>query len=270
MAWWLAKGFVRDQPSVLFLLIQRSGMRLHRAFWWELVRAVGSDQQPPLGRDVLAQWVSLLLTTKPPFPDEHVLLWLGERCADAELVDSLLDVFDAMIVNRLMLEPGFATSGDSGPPPVTAQFKPRSHEYTVRQLWERHLKPRLHQVAEPLLADTVHKLVRQHRLLCSWQPADQTWDITSLLRTAIEPLDAEKYPQAIDVLIDAARDCLEHLASSKPAIAAQWCEYLIRAPAPLLRRLAVHSILFREDLTADKKIRLDHGKHWTARSANSA
>ena len=254
LAGWLARTFVSDQSGVLFLLVQRKGMRLHRAFWWELGRAVGSDRQPPLDRDVLARWVSLLLETMGPFPDEYVLSWLGDRSADAELMGSLLDVFDAMIVNRLMLKPDLAIPSDGGAFPITADFKPRSDGYAAKQLWERQLRTRLDQIAEPLLTDAVHKLIRQHRLLRSWQPVDSTWDITSLLRTAIEPLEQDRYHQALDVLIDAARDSLQHLAASEPEIAAQWSDQLIRASAPLLRRLAVHAVSFRKDLTADDRI----------------
>ena len=254
LAAWLARTFVCEQPGVLFLLIQRRGMRLHRAFWWELGRAVGSDDHPALGRDGLARWVSLLLETMAPFPDEYVLSWLGERCADAELTDSLLDVFDAMIANRLMLRPGYAMPGDEGPPPIEAQFEPNSHEYAVRQLWEKQIRPRLEKVAEPLLEDAVHKFIKQHRVLRSWELADEAWDPTSFRRSAIEPLSQDRYPEALDVLIDAARDCLEHLAASEPVVAAHWGDYLVRAPSPLLRRLAVHAVSFRRDLAADEKI----------------
>ena len=254
LAWWLAKTFLRDQPGVLFLLIQRKGMRLHWRFWWELARAAGSDQQPRLARDVLAQWVSLLLATMPPFPDEHVLLWMGERCADAGLTDNLLDVFDVMIVNRLVLKPGYATPEDDGTPPVMAEFEPTSDGYNAKELWERKLRPRLDQVGEPLLADAVQKFAKQHRLLRSWQSADEDWDAASFRRSAIEPHEQDSNPEAIDVLIDAARDCLQHLAIKRPKVAGHWCDYLVRAEVPLLRRLAVHALSARSDLTADEKI----------------
>ena len=254
LARWLATSFARDQSDALFRLIQRKGMRLHRAFWWELGRAVGSNDHPALGSDDLARWVSLLLETMRPFPDEYVLSWLGDRCADAGLTDSLLDVFDAMTVNRLMLKLGFAMPGDGGSPPITAEFEPSSHEYAVRQLWQKQISPRLDEVAEPLLADAVHKVIKQHRVLRSWELADENWDPTSFRRSAIERHEQDSSPEAIDVLIDAARDCLQYLAASEPAVAAQWSDYLIRAPAHLLRRLAVHAVSFRKDLTADDKI----------------
>ena len=56
------------------------------------------------------------------------------------------------------------------------------------------------------------------------------------------------------MLIDAARDCLEWLASNQIETAARWCDRLVCLDAPLLRRLAVHGLSKREDLTADDKI----------------
>ena len=55
-------------------------------------------------------------------------------------------------------------------------------------------------------------------------------------------------------MIDVARDCLEWLASHQAETAAQWCDRLIGSDAPLLRRLAVHGVSKRDDLTADDKI----------------
>ena len=55
-------------------------------------------------------------------------------------------------------------------------------------------------------------------------------------------------------MIDAARDSLEYLATAQPEIAASWCDQLIRSEAPLLRRLAVHALGARHDLTPTAKI----------------
>ena len=55
-------------------------------------------------------------------------------------------------------------------------------------------------------------------------------------------------------MINAARDCLEWLAENQPDAAKHWCARLVVSQAPLLRRLAVHALSARADLTADGKI----------------
>ena len=107
LARWLAERFARDHASALFLLIGRNRLRVHPSLWRELARVV-QDKDRPLSAAPLARWVSLLLATDSRTPDTNLLLFLGERCAEAGLTDALLDVFDAMAAGGLAIEPGFA------------------------------------------------------------------------------------------------------------------------------------------------------------------
>ena len=81
-------------------------------------------------------------------------------------------------------------------------------------------------------------------------------DAMSFHRSAIEPheQDQDRSLQSIDVLINAARDALEHLVAARPDAGAGWCDRLMEAEAPLLRRLAVHVLPSRSDLSADEKV----------------
>ena len=250
LAQWLAQQFARDHADELFLLIGRKGMRVHPAFWNSLGLTIGLEKDQPPDADILARWVSLLIETAPSTPYSHVLFWLGERCADAELAESLLAVFDLMAASRLNLKPGFAGLGESS---ITGEVVQNCDHYEMNQLWEKGLKPRLDQVAERLLAGIVQRFIEQHRTLRTWQSEGETWDPISLHRSAIEPHQQDEHPDTINVLINAARDCLEYLACSQPEAAGNWCDRLIREGAPLLRRLAAHALPLRKDLAADEK-----------------
>ena len=61
-------------------------------------------------------------------------------------------------------------------------------------------------------------------------------------------------PGPLHLLIDGARDCLEHLLRERPeageAVIGRW----ERSDVPLLKRLAVHGWTERTDRTADEKI----------------
>ena len=259
LARWLAARFARDHPSSLFLLIGRNRLRVHPSFWWELARVV-QDQDHPLSAALLARWVSLLLSTASRIPDASLLLFLGERCAEAGLTDSLLDVFDAMAAGGLAIEPGFALGSEDGDePPVSVQTDRRQEsmlQFSLERLYEGHLKPNLEEVAESLLERVVRCLAERHRTLRSWQEATRDSDPMSFHRSAIEPheQDEDRYLESVDVLIDAARDALEHLVATRPDAGARWCDRLVEAEAPLLRRLAVHALPRRTDLGADEKV----------------
>ena len=218
------------------------------------------DKDRPLSAAPLARWVSLLLATDSRVPDTNLLLCLGERCAEAGLTDALLEVFDAMAAPGLAIEPGFAlVSEDDDEPAVRVEMVRQHHQmdqFSLERLYEDHLKPNLQEAAESLLERVVRRLAERHRTLCSWQQATRDNDAMSFRRSAIEPheQDQDRSLQSIDVLINAARDALEHLVAARPDAGAGWCDRLMEAEAPLLRRLAVHVLPSRSDLSADEKV----------------
>jgi len=250
LARWVASIFALDRPSDLFALIARKGAQLNSALWHELVRTVAhGDPAPDAG--TLAKWIVLLLAAAPPDVDGHELLGLGERCAAVGLTDGVLAVFEEMTARSLVLEEVPWLEEELL---VTGRVTSKCEHWPLNRLYDASLKPVLHQVAEALLEMVAHRLTDEHRTLCAWQSADREWDSTSDGRSAIEPHQQDHVRKAIDVSIDAARDCLEHLAASQPDAAARWSDNLVRAKPPLLRRLAVHTLTARTDLSADHKV----------------
>ena len=87
----------------------------------------------------------------------------------------------------------------------------------------------------------------------AWQKADSDWDPESLGRDTIEPDEQGGRFGHVDVLIDAARDCLQWLTCNRPETAARWCRQLAGSETPLLRRLCVHTLSVRRDISACEK-----------------
>ena len=255
---WLAEKFARTHPDELFLLIGRRYVHPHPIFWDALCRSIASKDDTPCDADTLSRWISLLLATAPAQLDkEHLLFWLGECCVKNELLDRVVDVFDAMAASSVVVKRGVLwpdSDEEEQSPRIDVELGFVSEHFTINKLWIDGLKPNLDRVAEPLLASVIRHLTTQHRTLSAWQEATRDWNSASFSRSAIEPHEQDKYPQAIDVLIDSARDCLEWLASNRPQAAAQWCNRLAREESPLLRRLAVHTLSVRNDLNPSEKI----------------
>ena len=250
---WLARTFANDHPDEMFRLIAKHGMNLHQEFWYTLGDAVASPKDIPWDPATLARWVSLLLATAPPQTDSYILLRLGERCIEVSLTRNFLDIFRLMSATKLSIKDKIAFE-ENPRPSTTAEVVHKHEHHELNQMWETGIKPNLDDVAELLLKQLVDSFTTRHRTLCSWQAARTYWDIDSYVRSAIEPHPQDAYPQPIDVLIDAARDTLEHLVSIQPKAAADWCDQLIRSEAPMLRRLAVHALASRSDLTSNAKI----------------
>ena len=251
---WLARKFTKDHSDELFHLIGRHGMNLHPDFWHILGYGLASEENTPWEPDTLSRWVSMLLTTAPPQPYSYLLQSLGKHCTEAGLTDSLLEVFRLMSAIKISVKPRLTLSQDDPGPSSTAEAVQIHKHYQLNELWEKGLTPNLNDVAEPLLSQLVDSFTTRHHTLCAWQAAGRDWDPESYGRSAIEPHEQDAYPQSVDVLIDAARDSLEHLVTKQPEISATWCDQLIRSDVPILRRLAVHTLNLRSDLTPNAKI----------------
>ena len=263
LATWLAEKFARDHANKLFLLISQYQMQLNPSFWHELQKTIGKEGDKPLDKDTLARWVSLLLKTDPLnvnwysdiTPPSVWWLEISNRCNDQKSISAILQIFAAMSKSRLLLEPGFARSADDGnDQPPRANLPLVCGHHILNEIWEKGLQPNLDQAAKPLLSLVVRRIEDQHRTLYAWNQGAQKWDYVSNHRWAIEPHDQNMNDSAIDVLINAARDSLEWLASNQVDSAALWCTLLIDSDVLLLRRLAIHTLPVRSDLTADDKI----------------
>ena len=258
MGRWLAERFAYSHPDELFLLIGRRYVQPHPKFWDALCRSIALQDDPAYDLDTLSRWVSLLLATAPAgLEKEHPLFWLGECCVKNELLDRVVDVFDAMAASQLVVKRGISwpdADGEEQSRPMDVECSPVTSHYTINELWIKELKPNLDRVADQLLATVIRRLTAQHRTLSTWQVAARDRSPVSYGRSAIEPHDQDEDPETVDVLIDAARDCLEWLASNRPKIAALWHDQLVRESSPLLRRLAVHTLSVSRDLNPNEKI----------------
>ena len=255
LANWLAMRFAHRHPDQIFLLISRHGTALNPFFWRSLAWEIGRNTDQ-WDKNTLARWICLLLSTAAPKspPDFMLLMKLGERCIEHGLFDDLVEIFDMITVSRLELyaRPNFDTDGPVLS--VLTEWKPRNDYYGINLLWEKGLKPNLDKIAEPLLSNVIRHLEIQHHRLSVWGNASRGWNPASMNRSAIEPHSQDRNPEPFDVLIDVARDCLEWLALNRPGTAARLCDRLAETEVLLLRRLALHALLVRKDLTPDEKI----------------
>ncbi len=260
LARWLGNRFAIEHSNELIRLIVQRGLQIHPCLWSELLRIISLSSEHRPTPVKLARWVSILLETVPIRMSWSVwicscLVPLGKQCVEAELKDSLLDIFAKMITLHLNISQPLSFLED----PSDIEFlyptnvEPVIDEYTLRKFWNCCLKQNLGLLAEPLLSVVINNLESQYRKLRAWEPADRVWDSNTFRRAAIEPHDQDRYPKAVDVVIDVARDCLEYLADEHPRLASNWCDRLIRNCVPTLRRLAVHLLSRRIDICADDK-----------------
>ncbi|MBC7284640.1 DUF4020 domain-containing protein [Hoeflea sp.] len=257
LVWWLAQHFAIEHPDEVFEIVAAHGLRMNPALWWSIGRELGSAVGKPLEASALKRWVTILLASAPAHPDHHVLMWLAERCAREGCVELTLKAFLAMSEYRLSVKPGFERPDDEGNERrrLDAECPLLSNQWSLNEVWTKHLKPHLAQVAQPLLSGVAVRLEEMHGELMAWGKASREWDPVNYGRSAIEPHDQDRFPKPVDVLIDAARDALEWLAGNSPALLDAWIERLSTSDAPLLRRLAIHAMTVHPERSAEERLK---------------
>lgn len=258
LAGWLAKHFAIEHPDEVFEIVAAHGLRMNSALWRSIGRELGVATEKPLEHSALKRWATILLVSTPAHADHHVLMWLADRCAREGCVELTLKVFLAMSEYRLNVKPGFAWPDDKAKERrrrLDAECPLRADHWSLNEVWTKHLRPHLAGVAQPLLSGVTLRLEEMHGELTVWDKASRKWDPVSYGRSAIEPHDQDQYPEAVDVLVDAARDALEWLGANSPALLGAWIERLVTSDVPLLRRLAIHAITVHPARSPEERLK---------------
>jgi|CXWL01.1.fsa_nt_gi hypothetical protein len=257
LAGWLAQHFAIEHPEEVFEIVAAHGLRMNPALWWSIGRELGVVTEKPLEESALKRWATILLASAPAHADHHVLMWLAERCAGQRCIELTLTVFMAMSEHRLSVKPGFAWPDDEGNERrrrLDAECPLRADHWSLNEVWTKHLRPHLARVAQPLLSGIALRLEEMLGKLTAWDKASREWDPVSYGRYAIEPHEQDQYSEAVDVLVDAARDALEWLAANSPALLDAWIERLVTSDVPLLRRLAIHAITVHPERSPEERL----------------
>jgi hypothetical protein len=256
LASWVAQHFAVDHASVVFGIVAAHGLQLNPALWLAIGREIGLTEGKPLQEPDLKRWVNILLTSAPALSDHHVLMWLAQRCASEGCVELALRVFLTMGAYRLSVKPGLTwpdDTGTDGERSLHPECALRANHWTLNEVWTKQVKPSLPRVAQLLLSGVAGQLEDMHQALMDWGSASRDWDTVSYGRSAIEPHEQDRYPDAVDVLIDAGRDALDSLGANE-VLQGAWIERLVTSEVPLLRRLAVHAIAAHPGKSAEERL----------------
>jgi hypothetical protein len=190
---------------------------------WLLLAVRDARNQPPEFFNFL--WSSTLWTQDP---DSALYLLIHLTEPEPRLMPGLLDT--------TRLEVGL-----------------RGNDYWLRDAWKTVYQPVLSEAAEQLLPVIDQHLRRAHlEFTIAEGPDAVTWPSSG--RTAIEPDPGDQFPTPLGFLIDAARDCIESLLSTAVDQASAQIASWAASDKPLLRRLAIHGWIERQDVSAAEKL----------------
>lgn len=257
LAFWLAKHYAIDHSDECFELIAQHSLQLNPVTWYAVGRELGLEKEKLIEPATLRRWILLLLGSAPEGADCHVFMCLAERCEALGLVDDALSLFLQMCVHKFELKRGYGwreSEDDEERSQLTAECSLQTDHWSLNEVYENQIKPHLPELAPPLLSGLIYRFERMHADLAAWSGARDEWDSMSYRRSAIEPHEQDRYTEASDVLIDAARDAMEWLGANHLAQLDAQIEYLSSSRLPLLRRLAVHAVASHLGKSADERL----------------
>lgn len=253
---WLTKNFVLRHPDELFDLVALKGVRMHPTLWSVIATTIGLEREPGLAPPALRRWIAILLAARPHEAKQDDLVWLAKRCARAGEDSLVLKVFLYLCQHDVSLAPygpDAEGGGQAAPRRLDARCVFGCDVDALSELWKDHVKPTLPTHAHALLSAMTRSLEAIYRDLATWDVVSDDWDPHSYRRSAIEGHEQDRFPQPIDVLVDSARDALEHLAATRPQLIDTWLD-TVDLQVPLLRRLAIHATTIRTGTTPDDRL----------------
>ncbi len=256
LADWFTRRYVMDEhlSSLAWSMVSRAGGSLSANLWEQIGFHLHLRQEPRPAW--LSRWLVLLAQNSYPSAAhwvEWALMktdWPGERAA-------ALTLFDMLTEPRVKIRPSFAA-------PATGhmEIELQGDRYWLDEVWAKVFVANLADAAQDLIVIADRQLRLAHALLTAVGGARPGWDPLSFLRSAIEKHEQDIMREPADVLIDAARDCLEALLDADSDLGAAYLALWAAADLPVLQRLAVHGWAHRRGADATTKLAWLRSSNW--------
>jgi hypothetical protein len=238
----------------MFAILETHESVINSWFGYDIARRL-AYREPIPDRNIISRWVPVLLQNKP-LSTSFEFAKLLEISIEKGALTAVMQLFEYLTKPHLLLKKRISWNDEDSDknPKADAELEFYGEYYLLNETWEKYLKPRLAEISFTLWPVVIQSLNDAYQLLKSWGKAESTGDSLSWHRSAIEPHVQDRYSHDEDVLINAARDCLEWALKSIPQVGLAWIESLSVMEPSILRRLAVHGISFATHLTANDKI----------------
>ena len=255
LALWVAATYSVEHSDTVFGVLERHDKALNQWFTYEIARQLACGKPVP-NRDVISRWVPLLVQNQI-VGDQHELNVSLERALAQDALSAVIQLFEHLTRPRLHMRKAIMWSqeGADARSKTDAELRFHGKHSLLQPIWEKKVKPRLAELAAGLWPVVVQNLNLAFHLTNSWGKAGSTWDPMSWQRAAVEPHEQDKYRHPEDILINAARDCLEWGFKEIPVVAIAWTESISQMEPLLLRRLAIHGISSASEMDHNEKIR---------------
>lgn len=253
LAAWLAKNFINDHDSVLVEILSTEGFRINPYFRSTILRYMrpSSPDLPLIDELLVGRWVVALMRTYEVTPGcRSEIVYLAERCSAQGLFLHLPSLFLSMAKEKLLVRWRPNELGGA-----SLEHQVQADRYHFNQMWEDHLKPRIAGFEGAIIRGVSELLEQMYAEHLAW--SGRAGRVFMFGRSAIEEHEQDHYrDDAMGVVIDAMRDSVESLIATPGNCVSMVAEQLLTSSVPLIRRVGVHCLRLRPDMTSAEKVNL--------------
>ncbi len=245
---WIGRLLVGHGLDEAIDVLSQNCRGLHPQLWQEIIHLLCADGNTK-STDTVSRWTFYLLSESPANQDARKpdgLHQLANLCITHELYRETATIFEELCQPDITVPPRqrpvdhivLATLGEP---------------WMLSDTWAK-IRNHLDHVVFTVLGHAVRQIENRHRILQAWEPGAQEKDTDSSRRHLIEESQYNYRKDGIDEVVNAARDCLEWISVNKPELLDAQLDNLIKSPAPLARRLAIHTLRVSSGRNPHEKI----------------
>ncbi len=250
LADWLLNTFISKSPNRVLQVLGSNQHSVAPWFWAMLAfRSKVLDDHHSFAR-----FFDYLFQTKPWSAEIHAIQSLAEQCAHLNDIDRLIVAFEAMAGHSITLREPSSISNQVDYH-IHHELSSSSPHWNINEVWNL-IQPQLGTHAESVLVMCERLLLQRRSIQTGWSHSDDILDFDSYRRSAIEPHDQDAHPESLDVVINAARESVEHLCKSSTCFIEHWIQTREKSASFLVRRLALHAVGHVNKFSSDQKIEL--------------
>jgi hypothetical protein len=251
-AFWFAEHYITEEQSgVALAVVFNAGGRLGPDLAYAVSRRLNNLPKPCPA--ALRPWLLLAVRDARNQPSQFFDFLLSSTLWTQDS-DTALYLFTHLTEPQPYLMPGLFDR-------TRLEVGVRGDDYWLREAWEDVFRPNLSDAAGKLLPVIDQHLRRAHlEFTIAQGPEAVAWPSQS--RIAIEPHPSDQFPSPLGFLIDGARACIESLLNTAGAQATTQLDSWAASDIPLLRRLAIHGWIERQDAGAAEKLAWLRSRPW--------
>ena len=261
---WLAEIASQDTSLKTIKLIASQRKDIHPEVVYYLVRALVYKEMPRNAKNdcILSEWLTLILDKSRSitiYPLEWIIDILEKKFSalNRSLVLTVTDFLFRFVDNRQS-----SVFEDL----LFHNVKPLANEITIKEFWQRILKPKLSELSGDLLELLTYKFVSIFNKLKATGSVDENWDHFSVMRSSIEKQESAR-EESIDLLIDILREAIDfQIMNSDPDRLLHYNNWK-HSKMSLLERLFLYCVKKDDYYSNDEKVNAILQSDWLFKSS---